>query len=107
MVSGANLLPNHPSTFLAYLPEASGRRMAEGLWACGGTEPPGYTPKVSSMRSLLGGDGNFEHVLLLYLVSFPVHDLKRMFTFDPGGKTFPRCLSQVGLLELNPIDWMA
>lgn len=107
MVSGAKLLPNHPSTFLSYLPEASGRRMAEGLRACGGTEPPGYTPKVSSRRSLLGGDCNFEHVLLLHLVSFPVHGLKRMFTFDPGGKTFPRCLSQVGLLELNPIDWMA
>lgn len=85
-------------SFPAYLPEANGRRKAQGLWACGGLSPRSTHPRYPDVRSLLGGDGNFEHIVVLYLVNFPVHGLKRMFTLDTRGKTFPRCISQSGLL---------
>lgn len=85
-------------SFPAYLPEAVGRRKAQGSRPAGALSPQSTHPTYPDVRSLLGGDGNFEHIVLLYLVNFPVHGLKRMFTFDTGGKTFPHCISQFGLL---------
>lgn len=53
-----------------------------GLW---GARPPEHThPRSTDMRSLLGGDGTLQHIFKLYLASFRVHGLKRMFTFDTG-----------------------
>lgn len=77
-------------------PLAGGRH--RGSRPAGELSPQSTHPTYPDVRSLLGGDGNFEHIVLLYLVNVPVHGLKRMFTFDTGGKTFPRCISQFGLL---------
>lgn len=101
VVKGQTQLPHNPSPFLTPLPLTKGK-------APGPARSPHSThPRSPGTWVCAGRKWCFRTYFVRHPVSSPVPGLKAMFTFDTGGKTFPRCPIRLRLLWQNIIREMA